>query len=48
MFDARRLLAATAVMFGLGIMHSVQAHAIDLSGAWATDAGLCSRVFTQK
>jgi len=48
MFDARRLLAATAVMFGLGIMLPVQAHAIDLSGAWATDAGLCSRVFTQK
>ena len=48
MFDLRRLPAVTAMLFGLGIMLPVQARAIDLSGAWATEAVLCSRVFTQK
>ncbi len=39
-----RLLA----LFGTLLLLPVQARAFDLSGAWATDAGLCNRVFTKK
>jgi hypothetical protein len=36
------------VLFGVVLLWPAQAMAFDLSGAWATDAGLCSRVFTKK
>ena len=39
-----RLLA----LLGTLLLLPVQARAFDLSGAWATDAGLCNRVFTKK
>ena len=48
MFDMRRLLATAAVLIGLGILLPVRAHAIDLTGAWATQADLCKLVFTKK
>ncbi len=36
------------VLFAGVMLLPVQASAFDLSGAWATDAGLCSQVFTKK
>ena len=38
-------VAATKLIALLGFEH---AHAIDLSGAWATNADQCSRVFVRK
>jgi hypothetical protein len=35
------------VLFGAILLLPAQAKAFDLSGAWATDEGLCSRVFTK-
>ena len=48
MLNARRLLAMTVVLFGIGIMLLDQADAIELTGAWSTDANLCGLVFTKK
>ena len=48
MFNFRRLPAIAVILFGLGVMLPVQAHAIELTGAWSTDANLCSLVFTKK
>ena len=48
MFDTRRLSAMAVMLFGLGFMLADQAHAIELTGAWSTDAGLCNLVFTKK
>jgi hypothetical protein len=36
------------VPFAAVLVFPAQAMAFELSGAWATDAGLCSRVFTKK
>jgi hypothetical protein len=36
------------VLFGAVLLLPAPATAFELSGAWATDAGLCSRVFTKK
>jgi hypothetical protein len=47
-FDVRRLSATAVLLFGLGILLPVQAHAIELTGAWATQADLCRLVFTKK
>jgi hypothetical protein len=41
---AARLL----VPFGAVLLLPAQAAAFEISGAWATDAGLCSQVFTKK
>jgi hypothetical protein len=48
MFSVRRLLAMAVVLFGLGILLPVRAHAIELTGAWASQADLCKLVFTKK
>ena len=36
------------VPFGAVLLMPAQASAFELSGAWATDAGLCSQVFNKK
>jgi hypothetical protein len=46
MFNMRRSSMAI-MLFGLSVMLPVQAYAIDLTGAWATDHALCDRVFTK-
>lgn len=48
MFDFPRLAMLGAALFGAALMLPAQANAIELSGAWATEADLCSRVFTKK
>jgi hypothetical protein len=48
MFDFRRFAMLGVVLFGTALMLPAKADAIDLSGAWATEADLCSRVFTKK
>ena len=49
MFDARQIVTAvTVIPFGVGIMLPAQAHAIELTGAWSTDANLCNLVFTKR
>jgi len=45
---ARRLLAITVMLFGSLILLPVQSHAIELTGAWASQADLCKLVFTKK
>ena len=47
MCGAFRLVGA-AIMLGLGVFSVAEARAIELSGAWATHADLCSQVFTKK
>jgi hypothetical protein len=47
MLDVRRLPVIAATVFALGAILPIQAYAFDLSGAWATDPELCSRVFTK-
>jgi hypothetical protein len=47
MCRAFRLVGA-AIMLGLGVFSVAEARAIELSGAWATHADLCSQVFTKK
>lgn len=48
MFDASRSALLGAVLLGTALMLPVQANAFELSGAWATETDLCSRVFTKK
>ena len=48
MSTLRRLPAIAAMLFGLGILLPVPAHAFDLTGVWATQADLCKLVFTKK
>jgi hypothetical protein len=48
MFDFRRVTMLGVVLFGTVLMLPAKADAIELSGAWATEADLCSRVFTKK
>lgn len=40
--------ARLVIPFGAALLLPAQAAAFDISGAWATDAGLCSQVFTKK
>jgi hypothetical protein len=47
MFRAFRLVGA-AVMLGSSIFSVAEAHAFELSGAWATHTDLCSQVFATK
>jgi len=47
MCRAFRLVGA-AIMLGSTIFSMAEARAIELSGAWATHADLCSQVFTKK
>jgi hypothetical protein len=48
MFDSPRSALLGAVLLGTALMLPVQAHAFELSGAWATETDLCGRVFTKK
>jgi hypothetical protein len=48
MFDVRRSSAMAITLFGLVVTLPIEAYAIDLTGAWATDHALCDRVFTKK
>jgi hypothetical protein len=45
---ARRLLAISVMLLFSGILLPVQSHAIELTGAWASQADLCKLVFTKK
>jgi hypothetical protein len=47
MSRAFRLVGA-AVMLGSSVLSVAEARAIELTGAWATHADLCSRVFTKQ
>lgn len=47
MFDAR-LSVIVAMLVGPSTLLPLEAHAIELTGAWATQADLCSLVFTKK
>ncbi len=47
MFDARRWQAMTILLF-TAILLPFPAHAIDLTGAWASQGDLCKLVFTKK
>jgi hypothetical protein len=44
----RLLECAIAVTTLMGLIVVEKAHAVDLSGAWATDADQCNQVFTRK
>jgi hypothetical protein len=48
MLETRRLLALAIVLFGAAVLLPVPAHAIDLTGAWASQSDLCKLVFTKK
>ena len=48
MSEFPRLAMLGAVLFGTALMLPARANAIELSGAWATEADLCSRVFNKK
>jgi hypothetical protein len=48
MFDPSRSALLGAVLLGTALMLPVQANAFELSGAWATETDLCSRVFNKK
>jgi hypothetical protein len=41
-------LVGAAIMFGSSVLSVAEARAIELTGAWATHADLCSQVFTMK
>jgi hypothetical protein len=47
MLEVRRVLTI-AVLFGAVILLPVPAHAIELTGAWASQGDLCKLVFTKK
>jgi hypothetical protein len=48
MFETRRLLALAIMLLGAAVLLPVPAHAIDLTGAWASQSDLCKLVFTKK
>jgi hypothetical protein len=48
MFETRRLPGLAIMLFGAAVLLPVPAHAIDLTGAWASQADLCKLVFTKK
>ena len=48
MSNPRRFFAIAAMLFCLGVLLPGQAEAIELTGAWATQADLCKLVFTKK
>src|SRR5262245_14086420 len=43
-----RFAALTAALLATAVMWPARAGAFDLTGAWATDAGVCNRVLTKK
>jgi hypothetical protein len=48
MFETRGLLTAVVILFVVAISLPLPAHAIDLTGAWASQGDLCKLVFTKK
>lgn len=48
MLGARRLPAIAAILLGTAILLPIPAHAIELTGAWASQGDLCKLVFTKK
>ncbi len=48
MLDFHRRPAIAALLFGFVALFPIPAGAFDLTGAWATDANLCGKVFTKK
>jgi hypothetical protein len=48
MFEPGRWLAMAVLLFGTAILLPFPAHAIDLTGAWASQGDLCKLVFTKK
>jgi len=48
MFSVRLWPAAAALLLALSMMLPARADAIELTGAWATQADLCKLVFTKK
>jgi hypothetical protein len=49
MLNACRLPAVSVVLFALvGVLLNVEAQAFELTGAWASQTDLCTRVFTKK
>jgi hypothetical protein len=48
MLNACRLSAVSIVLFALGgVLSNVEAQAFELTGAWASQSDLCTRVFTK-
>jgi hypothetical protein len=48
MFETRRWQAMAVLLFGTAILLPFPAHAIELTGAWASQSDLCKLVFTKK
>ncbi len=48
MFNPRRLLAIVVILLGMDVLPALEAHAIELTGAWASQADLCKLVFTKR
>jgi hypothetical protein len=48
MCDAYRSLTAAIILVGLGVLQPVEVQAFELSGAWASQADLCNKVFAKK
>jgi hypothetical protein len=48
MLEVRRVLAIAVMLFGTTILLRVPAHAIELTGAWASQGDLCKLVFRKK
>lgn len=48
MFEARRLPIVATILLSAAIAPSSAAYAIDLTGAWASQADLCKLVFAKK
>jgi hypothetical protein len=47
MIGSRKLAATTALLVGSCLALAGRADALDLNGAWATDADQCAKVFTR-
>lgn len=48
MIVLRNLVLATAISFCSALLSAQQANAFELTGAWATSADQCTKVFTRK
>ena len=48
MIVLRKLVLVTAIMAGSGLLSPHEASAFELTGAWATSADQCSKVFARK
>ena len=48
MIVRRKLMLATAIMAGSGLLSLHELNAFELTGAWATSADQCSKVFARK